>query len=1116
MLQFILGRANSGKTQYIYDQIAFDAVSGRGAVVLMVPEQSSFDSERGLLGRLGASGSAMVEVMTFSRLSELIFEEVGTACGIAVDEAQRVMLMTRVLQQVAPSLKMYSSYCKSPEFVLSLLSSLDEIKQAGLSSEDMMSISNRAESDSLKWIMHDFSLISASFEELLGRNSIDNIDRLTLLYDLLPDSDYFDGKRVYFDGFDSFTGQQYKIIDRILSRADDVFVSFPADNLHQSGDLGVFSNIKSAAAQIIRSASSHGIRQKPPIILEKSHFSSDALTLLEASFAGVSNSIFEDKTDDVTVISCADPYDEAEFVARAIRRMVRTLPDCRYKDFVVIARDISDYSSYISSAFKKYDIPLFIDENRSSTSMPLMSYVTALLSAADSLSADDIFRMLKTGLCSLNEDEINDLENYCYIWNINGEKWLDDFVMSPRGFKDERAGEDDLCEIERLNSIRKRVVEPLLELRDILRKNRPALLAKGIYNHIISNGIDVRLKEIDLELQGVGENETADLYARSYDALIDLLSHLYSVFGDEEQPFEKTLDLIETVISCLDIGRIPQMLDSVIAGSAEKIRPNRPKYTFLLGFTQSSYPNLKKPGLISISNRKELIRMDVNIPDCRLKSSIDESYLIYKILFSCYSKLYILYPRNDSSGISVEPSSYLDRIKAVLPDCTRLNSGDEEALSLDMIENAQGALASAAPFWNDRGELVSAVKLSLEKSELSDRVRMLERVNERIDNNIDPNTAKRLFGKNLVLYASGIETFKKCRFSYFCRYGLGAKRIEKAQMDSRLRGTAIHYVLDGLVKKYGPDFKNTTKTQRDKDVARLLAEHKQSVLGGRDYSDIRLSSMLERMKILLCEIADRLFDEFSSSDFEPSYSELSVGYKHNDSVPALKIPISDGVISIIGSVDRVDTLKTEDKLIFRVIDYKTYDKKFALPNLLYGLDMQMLIYMTAVKRGGIKSEQLPLEEAGILYMPVRRQIIKPEEGESERYSKVRQRGLLIDDEQILTSMDKTKSNRFVPVTYNKDGSPGKKSPIISAEEMQNIEEYIICSIAQMGEELHSGNISVNPLDGKSMKACEYCDYASVCLTDSGKNTEVADLKKDEVLDKIKIFLENKGGDTDAV
>lgn len=1105
MLKFVFGRANSGKTEYIYESIAQDVVRGAAPVILIVPEQSTFDAERKLVARLGASGSASVEVTSFSRLADMIFEELGGEYGAPLEESMRIILMSRALDSVRASLRLYGRHAASAEFVQAVLLALDELKQTGLTAQEMLAVSRKAPTDSLSAMMHDFAMITGAYEGLLGENRMDAVDRLTMLYDMLADSDFFENKKVYFDAFDGFTGQQYKIIDRILARSTDVIFSFPADSGEEHEDgYGTFSNVKSAARRIVRLAQAHGVKQAPPVILDKSHFSGPAITALELNFAGLSNEVYTDETEEITVVSAGDLYDEVRYVARTIRRMVREDPTNRYRDFVLIARDISAYANALEAIFAKYDIPLFLDANRPAASLPLMTFVHASVSAAGRFSSEEIFRMLKSGLTPLSDDDISELENYAFIWNIGGEQWLEPFTLDPEGLNDGRRDADKSAEkLEYLNKLREQVTAPLLRLQSAVRSNRPRTLVRAIYEYIKQTGADEKLKRITDRFAASGDGETADLYRQSYDALMRLLGQIDQSFGDEQQPASKTLELLATLFAALDLGRIPQMLDTVAAGSAEKFRPGRPKYTFVLGMNQGAFPAVRSCGLISQANRAKLNDMDIKLDDCRLKSSVDESYLIYKILFSCYSGLFISYLRTGADGRAMEPSSAVTRVLDFVPNCRRLTIGGESALDADILETAADALELAAPYWRQGSAVVEAVKVCLADTPYADRARAMDKVDIRPDTSINKHSAKQLYGSRMTLSASRVDTFNRCHFSYFCKYGLKLTPLRRAEIDAMQRGTAVHFVLDGLMRKYGANYKNTTPEQRHAEVASLLRAHRRAILSGKETNDPQLDYMMRRIEALLCELSDRLQAEFAVSGFAPTYSELTIGFDKDDPVPALKIPLSDGEIHIVGAVDRVDTFTYDDRLIFRVIDYKTGARSFHLPDVLFGLNMQMLIYMTAIRRGGIDGAKV--EPAGILYMPAKRSVAAGDEGRGDADKQVRMNGLIVDSDEVLAAMEPARGSagRFIKMRFKSDGSPYAGSDTVSAADMDLIEDHVTHEIAKMGERLLAGEIDAHPTDGRDSAACKYCDFADICHSKDSEADKVPSMKNDEVMEKLR-------------
>ena len=50
-------------------------------------------------------------------------------------------------------------------------------------------------------------------------------------------------------------------------------------------------------------------------------------------------------------------------------------------------------------------------------------------------------------------------------------------------------------------------------------------------------------------------------------------------------------------------------------------------------------------------------------------------------------------------------------------------------------------------------------------------------------------------------------------------------------------------------------------------------------------------------------------------------------------------------IELIGKIDRIDTLKLDNKMYVRVIDYKSSQKDLSLNNIKEGISLQLLTYL---------------------------------------------------------------------------------------------------------------------------------------------------------------------------
>ena len=86
-LTLIYGRAGSGKSEYIYNNIV-NLVLKRKKVYLVVPEQYTHLAERKLLNRLDSISPFSAEVISFERLCQRINSEFMSVNDYQIDSAK--------------------------------------------------------------------------------------------------------------------------------------------------------------------------------------------------------------------------------------------------------------------------------------------------------------------------------------------------------------------------------------------------------------------------------------------------------------------------------------------------------------------------------------------------------------------------------------------------------------------------------------------------------------------------------------------------------------------------------------------------------------------------------------------------------------------------------------------------------------------------------------------------------------------------------------------------------------------------------------------------------------------------------------------------------------------
>ena len=117
MLQLFLGRSGTGKTKALYAEMHRLADESTAPIFLLVPEQASFENERRLLEEFGPVLSQRVQVLSFTRLAEIVFRHIGGLAGKTMDTTLSLLLMSQALYMLSDSLTLYRRSTDSADYL---------------------------------------------------------------------------------------------------------------------------------------------------------------------------------------------------------------------------------------------------------------------------------------------------------------------------------------------------------------------------------------------------------------------------------------------------------------------------------------------------------------------------------------------------------------------------------------------------------------------------------------------------------------------------------------------------------------------------------------------------------------------------------------------------------------------------------------------------------------------------------------------------------------------------------------------------------------------------------------------------------------------------------------
>ena len=1108
MLQLILGRSGSGKTEYVFSQIKELVENGEQNILLLTPEQYSFISERRLLKDLGESRVNSVENGSFSRLSNEISRRYGSVPLPVLTKGAKAVVFKKACENVKDELKLFGKNTDNVAFVNSAIKIYDEMKSCRVGAQDIMQASVNTEKETLSQKLHDISLIMSSYDSYIDGKYLDGASELTRLYTKLIDLDYFVGRTVFIDGFNGFVAQEYKILEVILSQAKAVYVTFCTDSHINNDKYNLFSYVNNNINYLREAAKNAGTSMLEPVYLEKNHrFNNEELVLSEKFvFSNVKNTS-DDVPQNIELYGAKSLTDECDFVSDRISKLLRS--GIKASDIAVICRDLDKYQKELQFSFSKYNIPYFNDERQNISSEPLIMFVNFLMRCSIySLSSNDIFSMLKTGLTALADEDINELENYAFIWNVKGSKWKKEFTNSPKGFSEEMS-DSDLKKLEAINKSREYVVDRLQKFNSACKKKNSADICKAIYFTLIDFSVDDKLRELAKSLNESGKSVLAFEQGRVWDFLMDILDKLATISDDENITVKKFYKLFNLMIMNEDIGNIPSGLDNVQIGSADRIRCNNPYAVFVVGANEGEFPqNVTSSGLLSESDRNILIENKFKLYAYGETLNAQEKYFAYMALSAPSDRLFVSFRNGSADGAE---SIIVSELKNIFPNL-EVHSAQTE-YSVSVAETDANTFEILASNFDDNTEFVATLKeYFAEKPEFESRLSAVKRLSKNEDITIkNPDLARKLFKNDMYLSVSKIEDYYKCAFRYYCKFGLNARPRIKAEMNPMETGSVIHYVLECVVRDYGAKgLIELDSMQINSEVKKHLKQYLESKMG--DYSDftVRFKYRFMHLSKLISYVVLRLREEFKNSDFEPKAFELSIGNGEKDeSVKSQVINLSDGgTIQIRGSIDRVDTYTENGEQYVRVVDYKSGIKKFKLSDILYGLNLQMFVYLFTLCKS---DNELSGKEAGVLYLHSARKIYDVSrnsidssvlKNDNDAYKMV---GVVLNDEEnpIAEHMEHDLKGEFIDVKCSaKNGVSGS---IVSLEDMGRISHKIDSLIEQMGVELHMGKIMQNPVNSTNHNnTCEFCDYTSVCANRKEiQLKEIEELSFSDTLEKLK-------------
>lgn len=1005
---------NGGATDIIFSMMK----TSKDKKILIVPELFSHRYELKVL----KDGITNIEVLTFSSIIRRLFETLGGLSNVFLNDAGKIIVVHKAIGET--NLKTI----KNSNNIKYISNTIARFKAAKITSEDILRASELC-SQSLSNRLLDIAYIYIKYSKICLDNMADENDKFDDATAKINKSDMFKNADIYIDSFTGFTKQEMDMLAGIFKLAKSVNISII------SGDADIFNDSKQTIKYISEKYTQCVIN---PINQTNSNI--NPFVILGDS----------SDSENINLYIAQDIFSECEFVLGTILRLIKE-EGYKFSDFTVSAKDFSKYNEIFAVLSENYAVPIYLTQRTNILDKSLFTLIFAVLDIIlYNFNLDDMIKYIKTGLTGLSLSEAYILESYAQSVNINGKAWLEDFDVTDILLNDEN--------INDINSIRQKLILPIVNLKQNIKKCNSALdYSKAIYQFCEHINITHTIGDIADRL---ANTQARDEYLKAYDVFISALEQ-FTIIEHTDINLEKFIALLKNVLSVMDIGTIPALVDMVYAGDLVRNFALPGKVSFILGVNDDMFTD-NNMGIFTGKDAGDLIGAGLEFIDDYISIKNRDEFLIYKAILMTRDKVFISYKKVDISGEAMYPAHIINNMKntnIILEDLGFYRSQAPKPC-FQLACNPTGVYGQAAYEYYKNTEKFKQI---LEFSKKQNKILAQDRV-------------KRLYGEKLKLSASKIGMQASCRFAFFMQYGLRAKKRRKYDMDSLKMGNFIHFVLENVIPNISDDMEFNKKLT-DKYIKLYVSEF----IGDMSKKTARFRYIFNKLCEQTYKILENIIDEINSSDFKPLDFELEFG--ENAQLPAIDISIN---AMLEGKIDRVDGYIKDNKLYIRVLDYKSSKKSINLTDIYNGINLQMLIYLFALKKISLdryKKLNNNIEDvlpASALYIQSK---IPVKNSQQELLKHFQRDGIILDDTDIIKAMEKSSSPKFLPIKFNVDGSVRSSSFVISPLKMVRLSNFIDKKLKDLADEISFGDVSENPYVYGSDSSCTYCEYKQACHFD---------------------------------
>ncbi len=561
------------------------------------------------------------------------------------------------------------------------------------------------------------------------------------------------------------------------------------------------------------------------------------------------------------------------------------------------------------------------------------------------------------------------------------------------------------------------------------------VIGKNAYNYLVnSKSFEDTLKFI--ESYGLNNPRNASIYKT--------FLGVFNKYIDSNYSMNSIIELIKNELLNKNIDN-NNLNNKVRVGSLNNSIYLEDEYVFFVGFNQGVVPRITKDEEYITDDLKMILGLDSSNDINKLESDACINNI------NCIKNIYISFKLNHLDK-EFYPSNLIND-NMLVEEVNEINT--DASLSFSKIKLSY--MLDDLIKYDIKSDLLSKYYNSFD-------IRFMDYDNKY--KTIDKKGLYNYLNNKLVLSYSTIDTFYKCQFRYYVENILKLNKYDDT-FDT-LVGSLFHFVLS---KVYNENFDLDCEYDfylKDKELT--------------NKEKFYLNKLKKELKI----VCDYL------KIFQNDTGLVKIFTEKNIKIMKSK----DLEVEFKGIVDKIMYKEYDGKTLVSIIDYKTGNADIDIYNSVYGIGMQLIIYLYLITKSNLFTNYSCV---GFYLQKILNNEINIEKDKTYldiKYDNLKLYGYSCDNEINLSRFDPTYENskyiKSMKITKNGFGSYSK---VLSENEMSSLVSFVDKKIDKARDLILNADFSINPKwisDDKEITGCKFCKYKDIC---NMKNDDIINLKK---------------------